>query len=267
MIIDKHVHTPYCPHGSTDPLESYIEQAIALDYREISFTEHAPLPKNFIDPTPEKDSAMSLDQMSAYLEELCRLKTYYSSALKVNIGLEVDFIEGYEKETATFLDEYGPLLDDSILSVHFLRCGESFYCMDYSEETFEEMIRIFGGLGKVYEAYFSTLKKSIVTDLGKYKPSRIGHITLVEKFKRKFPNEQDLSSYVLPILDTIADKGYELDYNGAGFTKPLCLESYPPASIALEAYKRKIPLVYGSDAHSAKGLMQGYQQLERTLLG
>jgi len=267
MIIDKHVHTPYCPHGSKDPLERYIEQAIALDYREISFTEHAPLPKNFIDPTPEKDSAMSLDQMSAYLEELCKLKTYYSSALKVNIGLEVDFIEGYEKETATFLDEYGPLLDDSILSVHFLRCGESFYCMDYSEETFEEMIQIFGGLSKVYEAYFSTLKKSIVTDLGKYKPSRIGHITLVEKFKHKFPNEQDLSSYVLPILDTIADKGYELDYNGAGFTKPLCLDSYPPPSIALEAYKRKIPLVYGSDAHSAKGLMQGYQQLERTLLG
>jgi histidinol-phosphatase (PHP family) len=67
-------------------------------------------------------------------------------------------------------------------------------------------------------------------------------------------------------LDNIADKGYELDYNGAGFTKPLCLDSYPPASIALEAHKRKIPLVYGSDAHSAKGLMQGYLKLERALL-
>lgn len=266
MIIDKHVHTPFCPHGSTDSLERYIEQAIALNYREISFTEHAPLPKNFIDPTPEKDSAMPLDQLHAYLEELGRLKTYYSSALKVNIGLEVDFIEGYEEETTEFLDEHGPLLDDSILSVHFLWSGEAYYCMDYSEDTFEEMIQIFGGLSKVYVAYFSTLKKSIVTDLGKYKPCRIGHITLVEKFKRKFPNEQGLSGYVLPILDIIADKRYELDYNGAGFTKPLCLDSYPPASIASEAYKRKIPLVYGSDAHSTKGLMQGYQQLERNLL-
>ncbi|MCA1319887.1 histidinol-phosphatase HisJ [Bacillus tianshenii] len=266
MIIDKHVHTPYCPHGSTDPLERYIERAISLGYREISFTEHAPLPGNFIDPTPEKDSAMALDQMPAYLEELGKLKAYYSSALKVNIGLEVDFIEGYEKETSFFLDQYGPLLDDSILSVHFLRSGEAYYCMDYSEETFEEMIRMFGGLTKVYEAYFSTLKKSIVTDLGTYKPSRIGHITLVEKFKRKFPHDRDLSAYVLPILDIMSDKKYELDYNGAGFTKPLCLDSYPPAFVALEAHKRKIPLVYGSDAHSAKGLMQGYNQLERTLL-
>lgn len=266
MIIDKHVHTPYCPHGSTDSLESYIERAIALKYREISFTEHAPLPKHFIDPTPEKDSAMHLDQMPAYLEELGRMKTYYSSALKINIGLEVDFIEGYEKETAAFLDEYGPFLDDSILSVHFLRNGTAFYCLDFSEGTFGEMIQIFGGLTGVYEAYFSTLKKSIITDLGKYKPKRIGHITLVEKFKQRFPHEQDLSLFVESVLDTIAKKGYELDYNGAGFSKPLCLDSYPPAIIALEAHKRKIPLVYGSDAHSAKGLMQGYQQLDRTLL-
>jgi histidinol-phosphatase (PHP family) len=221
MIIDKHVHTPYCPHGSTDPLESYIEQAIALNYREISFTEHAPLPNNFIDPTPERDSAMSLDQIHAYLEELCRLKTYYSSALKVNIGLEVDFIEGYEKETAAFLDEYGPLLDDSILSVHFLRSGEAYYCMDYSVETFEEMMRVFGGLSKVYKAYFSTLKKSIVTDLGKYKPGRIGHITLVEKFKCKFPNEHDLSNYVLPILDNLSTCVNR--FGGAQKKNPTCL--------------------------------------------
>jgi histidinol-phosphatase (PHP family) len=123
------------------------------------------------------------------------------------------------------------------------------------------MIHVFGGVNKIYDAYFSTLHKSIESDLGKYNPHRIGHITLVEKFKRKYPNQQPIHHYTNPILDAIAAKGYELDYNGAGFVKPLCLDSYPPQSVAIEATKRKIPLIYGSDAHSIKGLAQGYHQL------
>lgn len=52
MKKDGHIHTPYCPHGTLDPIHLYIEKAIQNGFREISFTEHAPLPSNFIDPTP-----------------------------------------------------------------------------------------------------------------------------------------------------------------------------------------------------------------------
>ena len=41
---DGHIHTPYCPHGTLDPFQNYIEKAIQNDFQEISFTEHAPLP-------------------------------------------------------------------------------------------------------------------------------------------------------------------------------------------------------------------------------
>ncbi|CAG9623357.1 histidinol-phosphatase HisJ [Sutcliffiella rhizosphaerae] len=267
MIIDKHVHTPYCPHGSTDSIEKYIERALELQYKEISFTEHAPLPINFSDPAPDKDSAMEFDRLPSYFQELKKWKAYYSSSIKINIGLEIDFIEGYNKEVKEFLDEYGPLLDDSILSVHFLKNKEFYYCMDFSEQEFARMIEIFGGLPALYDAYFSTLLQSIECNLGTYKPKRVGHITLIEKFKKSFPSSIPIEKYVFPILDAISKKGYELDYNGAGFIKPLCNDSYPPASIAMEAYKRKIPLHYGSDAHSAKGLAQGYSKLAKDLLG
>lgn len=264
MIIDKHVHTPYCPHGSTDTIVAYIEQSISLNYKEISFTEHAPLPLSFHDPTPKQDSAMPLEHLPNYLAELKKWKHYYASALTINIGLEVDFIEGYEKETTAMLNEYGHHLDDSILSVHFLKHQNDYFCMDYSEDTFGEMIRVFGGISNVYASYFSTLRQSIESNLGNYKPRRIGHMTLVEKFKRKYPSPLPIQTYATTILDAIAKKGYELDYNGAGFSKPLCLDSYPPSSIASEAHKRKIPLIYGSDAHSVKGLAQGYQQMNHS---
>ena len=61
MKKDGHVHTPFCPHGSKDHFEEYIEKALALGFKEISFTEHAPLPEGFIDTTPTKEVAWFLE--------------------------------------------------------------------------------------------------------------------------------------------------------------------------------------------------------------
>jgi histidinol-phosphatase (PHP family) len=261
MKADGHIHTPFCPHGTKDSFEQYIKRAIQLDYREISFTEHAPLPGNFVDPTPYKDSGMDINRLEEYFADLSLLKKKYASELKINIGLEVDFILDFEKETKYFLDEYGKILDDSILSVHFLKKDQTYYCMDYSPDVFQEMILAFSSVEAVFEAYYDTLLRSLSADLGIYKPKRIGHITLVHKFKKKFPPSQHFETKVGQVLDQIAKLGCSLDYNGAGINKPLCREPYPPSSIVKEAIKRKIPLVYGSDAHSSKDLHQGYDFL------
>ena len=47
----------------TIPFEEYIEKALSLGIKEISFTEHAPLPEGFMDTTPEKDSAMDIGKI------------------------------------------------------------------------------------------------------------------------------------------------------------------------------------------------------------
>ncbi|MED2971479.1 histidinol-phosphatase HisJ [Fictibacillus sp. B-59209] len=258
---DGHVHTPYCPHGTADPISLYIERAIELGLSGMTFTEHAPLPSRFIDPVPEKDSGMELSRLSSYLDELGAAKQYYSKTISINIGLEVDFIDGFEKETKDFLNEVGPRLDDAILSVHFIKQESSYFCIDYSEDMFGEMVRSFGSTDKVYSAYYKTLSKSITSDLGNYKPKRIGHMTLAQKFKKQYPTDQSYQEEIRTILELIKLHGYELDYNGAGLFKPLCGESYPPHWVIEEAIKQKIPFVYGSDAHSAKGLGQGYDIL------
>lgn len=127
MKRDGHIHTHFCPHGTKDSTKSYIEKAIKSGFTDISFTEHAPLPTNFTDPTPDKDSSISMDQLMPYVEEITQLKNSYEKDIRIRVGLEVDFIAGYENEIRSFLNDIGPSLDDAILSVHFLQADNRFF--------------------------------------------------------------------------------------------------------------------------------------------
>lgn len=257
MKKDGHIHTPFCPHGTKDKLADYVERAIELGYEEISFTEHAPLPKGFVDPVPAMDSGMRIEDLEGYLAEVEKAKKEYQRKIKINVGFEVDFIEGYEEETKNFLNAVGPRLDDAILSVHFLKLNNQYHCLDYSPDMFEEMIGYYGSVDNIYKKYYDTLKLSLHADLGVFKPNRIGHMTLARKFHKKFPVSLGSEIEILEILKAVKEKGYELDYNGAGTAKPLCKEPYPPNWVVEEAKKLQIPLIYGSDAHQVKDLNQG----------
>ena len=89
---DGHIHTPFCPHGSNDALHEYIEKAISLGYTDISFTEHAPLPTGFIDPTPYQDSAMKKEQLASYVSILQSLKKQYERHIRIVFLMTVKLI-------------------------------------------------------------------------------------------------------------------------------------------------------------------------------
>ena len=40
ILRDGHIHSPYCPHGTGDPFELYVERALEIGLEEITFTEH-----------------------------------------------------------------------------------------------------------------------------------------------------------------------------------------------------------------------------------
>lgn len=263
---DGHIHTPYCPHGTKDSLKSYIEQAIELGYKTMTFTEHGPLPSSFDDPVPEKDSGMDLADVDSYLTEVNKLQEEYNGEILIKAGLEVDYIEGYEKETVELLEKYGPYLEDSILSVHFLKGKQQWYCIDYSPEMYQAALKDFGDQQSLYSAYFKSLIKSAEVDLGEFKPRRIGHMTLIRKFHKLFPSPAGWDTDAMKFLKLAQDRELELDYNGAGTQKPHCKETYPSHKLATQAFSMGIPLIYGSDAHKASGLKQGYRQIDPSLL-
>lgn len=247
---DGHIHTQYCPHGSDDTIESYIKKAIEIGLDEITFTEHLPLPKNFSDPSPEKDSAMDIDSLHKYIEEVNDLKVKYKSDIKINLGVEVDYIEGYEEETKALLDKYGHYFDDAILSVHILNINNSYYVIDYSKEEFENISKLLSGVSSVYYKYYKTVKKAVSADLGKYKPKRIGHLNLVRKFNQVFPYNYENNIVLEELLIQIKEKGYELDYNISGTWKEYCKEPYIYGPLLNLVNKYNIPMVLGSDSHS-----------------
>lgn len=251
---DGHVHSPYCLHGSKDTFQMYIEKAIECGIEEISFTEHFPLPEGFTDPVPEKDSSMGVEALERYIKELRIIKKFYSDVIKINIGVEVDYIEGYESEIKDLLDKYGEFFEDSILSVHMVKYKDEYYCIDYSRDGFGELVKILGGVDKVYDLYYNTLKKAINSDLGKYKPKRIGHTNLVRKYNKIYPYDYSKNSNLEEVVELIKEKNYEVDYNISGLYKEDCGEEYISGYLYDLIKKYNIPMVFGSDSHTCETL-------------
>ncbi|MBD7910712.1 MULTISPECIES: histidinol-phosphatase HisJ [Clostridium] len=252
IVRDGHIHSPYCPHGTNDGFDKYVEKALEKGLKEISFTEHMPLPKGFIDEKIILESSPKEEEFIKYLVELEQVKKKYGGKIKINIGTEIDYIEGLEKQTREILYKYGMNIEDSILSVHFLKIDSKYYCIDYNKAVFNEVIEAIGSLEKLYDKYFQTLLKSIKSDMGIFKPKRIGHSTLVRIFNKEFPFEYKNRELLEEIVKEIKDRNYEIDHNTAGIRKEYCREEYP-SGILMELIKKyNITEVYGSDAHRAE---------------
>ncbi|PSL43622.1 histidinol-phosphate phosphatase [Salsuginibacillus halophilus] len=264
---DGHVHTPYCPHGSDADWASYVEKAAAFGLKEITFAEHAPLPAGFSDPAPTKDSAMDAHHLENYFNEIKALKKEYKQLITIYTGLEIDYITGFETETKQLLNEIGGLLDDAVLSVHFMPTATSYICIDYDSREFERFVTEAGGIDEAARQYYETVQASITADLGAYQPKRIGHPALITKFQNLIPASQEIETFYLSrVFQTMAKNRAVLDYNGAGVKKADCGQPYPKAPWAAYAENLGIPIVYGSDAHHPDGLMQGFNELENVQL-
>lgn len=251
ILRDGHIHSPYCPHGTGDPFELYVERALEIGLEEITFTEHMPLPGDFMDPDFLSECSPTEEGIEEYFKELALIKEKYQGKIKINIGLEVDYVEGYEDKIKKLLYKYGPKLDDSILSIHFLKLEDQYVAVDYSPEEFGRLARKLGGVDKVYDRYYESLLKAIKADLGIYKPKRIGHPTLVRKFNQDFPLEYKNIALIEEIVKEVKGRNYEIDYNTSGLRKNRCKEPFP-SGLFLELVKEyEVKIVYGSDSHAA----------------
>lgn len=198
-----------------------------------------------------------------------RLKKKYDREIKIHVGFEVDYLPGFEDWTSDFLNEYGEQIDDSILSLHFLEGNDGSRSIDYSPEDYNSgIVQYYGSFQKTQEKYFSSVLQLLDANLGSYKPKRIGHLTLCQKFQKYFENEETgLSETSLNLLDQILNKmkvkHYELDFNTAGLYKEFCGETYPPFDVMKKVQEKGIKCVYGSDAHSMNDVGRGYQHFLR----
>lgn len=255
---DGHVHSPYCPHGSDDSFDMYIKMAINKNIKEITFTEHMDYNFIFTNKSLMDDIAPCKNDIRKYFKEIDILKVKYNNIIKINKGLEVDFIEGYEEKIRENLNEYGNDIEDGILSVHFVKYEGKYYAIDLLAD-FEALLKETKSLEKIYDLYYQTVIKAIKSDLGLFKPRRIGHISLVRIFNKKYPlNYNDKGMYE-KIIKALCERDYEIDVNTSGLRKEFCLETYPSGKLLEMINMNNIKKVYGSDAHNSKDIGKDFR--------
>lgn len=257
---DGHTHSEFCPHGSLEDTEGFVRAAIAKGFRRYSITEHYPLPEDFPDPTPDRSSSMAHDQVEPYLERVRSLKAMYADQIEILVGFEWDYLPAHEDYTRAEIAKWADQLDDGILSVHFV--GEAL--LDYSPESFlETLAEPLGGVEAAHRAYYQAALQGIKADLGPHGPRRLGHLNVIRKFIQAcpLPADADFTEELTAILDALEERGWALDYNVAGLLKPHCGEVYVPDALVEQLVREgsEIPLVYGSDTHSVKGVGQKHE--------
>lgn len=272
---DGHTHTHFCLHASGEEAELYVQRALELGFTMYSFTEHLPLPEKFLQALPyepEWKDALQIrgGDFGAYIREMEKLQKKYRGRIELLIGAEIDYLPGEEDNTRAMLKEYGPSLQDGLLSVHLLPAGAGFRAVDHDPVDFADgLMRHYGGYEEAQLAYYTIVKEALQTDLGPYKPKRFGHLTLTNKFQCRlnpartvFPKVRQA---IIDILEYMKTHGWSLDVNAAGLYKEYCGEIYPSPWIIGLAREMGIPLVYGSDSHAVRDVGRSYDVYEQLL--
>ncbi|MEJ6400872.1 histidinol-phosphatase HisJ [Nicoliella lavandulae] len=267
--IDGHTHTELCPHGSHESTRKMVERAIQLGFDEYWMTEHAPMPAGFASvfggPLDDYESEGLADsQVDDYLKLATDLQAEYQHDIQIKIGFEIDYLHDFTDSITNFLAEYGPYTQHNILSVHYLQDDDGTYWgIDYDPD---ELKTGFGqelhAPQRLYSRYFKTVLESAQTDLGRWQPDKMGHISLIKKYQDyfKFPELFDQTNLALiqKILRVMAKRHLSLDVNSAGLYKKFCNDFYPGTQIFTMAKQIDIPMVFGSDAHAIDEVGRGY---------
>jgi len=255
---DGHVHSPFCPHRYTDDtISAYVEAAERNRLKEITFAEHMPaVCENFPTPLPINFKNPDMDGIMEYFEEIKVFRAAYRGPVKINIGLEVDYMEGFEEETREMLSKIGDEIEEGILSVHYLKFNGQYYYIsnkDYVATAVEEA----GGAERLNAIYYETITKSILADLGRHKPRRLGHCTIIRLAYRKYPGLANNPDILDSLARRIKDGGYSIDLNMQGLRNETCMELFGEPLLPY-AKKYDIPAALGSDSHRAETVGVGF---------
>ena len=107
------MHTPLCGHASGQP-EEYANHALKMGLKEIGFSDHAPF---VVRELP--GITMKVNELPLYHKMIEDVRARFKGRLGSRIGIEADFIPGYEAKTKAMLEAYP--YDYVIGSVHFIK--------------------------------------------------------------------------------------------------------------------------------------------------
>jgi histidinol-phosphatase (PHP family) len=253
-----HTHTNYSD-GSSSP-EDYIKEAIRQGFDTLGFSDHAPVPF-------DNNFAIAKDKLQEYCDTISRLKTAYSSGLKIFLGLETDYIPLITVPTVEIGRNYP--IDYFIGSVHLVKNGNhnARWFIDGPEiEIYDEgLISVFGGrIRDAVTAYYHQIMEMILSD----QPDIIGHLDKVKMYNRNRYFREDEPWYeklVDEVLDLVREKGLTVEVNTRGIYKKRSDSLFPGPGILKKINRLNIPVIISSDAHKPQEISLGFEEARKTL--
>jgi len=225
---DYHMHTPLCRHATGEPVD-YARQAVALGLTEIGFSDHSPMPGDDFDNWRMFDR-----QLDDYVAKV-RLAQQEFPRLAIRLALEVDYLPGHE-DWIRRLAARQPW-DYFIGSVHYVSDA---WDIDNPAKLSEWKKR---DAFEVWSSYFTRLTQAAESKLFDI----IGHADLPKKFDIR--PAQDCAPLYENFLTAAAGAGCAIELNTAGLRKD-CREIYPSRQLLELAFRKGVPITFGSDAHA-----------------
>ena len=227
--IDYHIHTSLCRHAEGS-LEEYAEKAYSAGLVEIAFADHIPIQHPIL-----AESCMKRSELDGYVEKVLDLREAWKGRMTVRLGLEADYVDGYEEYVSDIIDAYP--FDVILGSVH---------TVDGWGVDNEKYIHMFeqGNIEEMYFTYFTHVEMAAKTGMFDV----MAHPDLIKKFGY-VPDLDDWSDLYAGALDAIAGMGVGMEVNSSGLRKPI-REQYPCRAFLKEAVRRGVKFVTGSDAHA-----------------
>jgi histidinol-phosphatase (PHP family) len=225
---DYHTHTPLCRHATGEPVE-LAAQAVRLGLPELGFTDHNPMPRDDFDNWRMKSSELDL-----YIQKVEQARREFP-ALSIKIGLEVDYLPGYEDWIRDLAARHP--WDYLIGSVHYVSDA---WAIDNPTQLSEWKFR---DPMEVWAVYFERLAMAAESKLFDI----IGHADLCKKFC--FYPQQDCTPLFRRFLRAARQNNVAMELNTAGLRKD-CKEIYPCPALVKLAYEEGVPITFGSDAHA-----------------
>lgn len=245
MIQNLHTHTSFCDGADTP--EEMVQAAIALGMDSLGFSGHGP-------SSAPDDAAMDKDSVSAYREEVLRLKEKYAGQLEVFLGLERDF----------FWVPDGGGWDYVIGSVHYVEKDGVWLGVDYGQEVFQEnAVRHYGGDCIAFAEDYYRLVGEVPERTG---CQIVGHFDLITKFNeggRLFDTtDPRYVKAALDALDRLAERDVVFEINTGAMSRGYRTAPYPAPWLLRAMHERNLPICITSDCHSRANLLYAFPQAE-----
>jgi histidinol-phosphatase (PHP family) len=231
---DTHTHTARCGHAVGRD-EEFVEAAIAQGLAAVAVTDHLPfywLPRERHDRT----LAMAPEELPRYVDAVLTLKEHHRGRIEVLLGIEADYVEGFEDALARELERYP--FDVVLGSEHWLD--------GWWVDAPSSVARYREGQSEV-NAIWARYAEAAIAAARSGLFDALTHIDLPKKFG--FRPSEPFAGREDDVIAAIAASGCAVELSSAGRRRPVG-EDYPGPGLLRRLVSAGVPLALSSDAHT-----------------